>query len=82
MVKKIIPPQKLVEEWIKEDEEAKRIRRSKADWNFINKQEPLIKLALIIYIETGDIYKAAKIAGLTIDEFNNIRIKAKIPSIT
>ena len=82
MVNKIKPPKELIEKWKEEDEEARKIRRKMANWEFINKQPPKIKLALIIYIETGDIYKAAKIAGLTIDEFNEIRIKANIPSIT
>jgi len=81
-MRKIIPPKNLIEKWKKEDEEAREIRRKKADWNFINKQPPKIRAALIYYIEHGDRYVAARIAGLTIDEFNNIRIKAKIPSIT
>jgi len=82
MVKKVKPSKELLEKWEKEDEEARRIRRENADWDFINKQPPKIRLALLVYIETGDIYKAAKIAGMTIGEFNEIRIKAKIPSIT
>jgi len=82
VVEKIKPSRELIERWEKEDEEARRIRREKADWRFIEEQEPLIKLALIVYIETGDIYRASRIAGLTIDEFNEIRLKAKIPHIT
>ena len=31
------------------------------------------------YVETGDLYVAAKIAGLTVEEFNELRIKARIP---
>jgi len=82
MAGKIRPSPDLIEKWVREDEEARNIRRKYADWKFINKQKPKIKLALIIYIYTGDIYKAAKIAGVSIDEFNEIRIKAKIPNIT
>jgi len=74
--------EELLDEWREEDREFREIRRRKADWNYINKQPPLIKLALIIYIETGDIYKAARIAGMTIGEFNEYRFKANIPNIT
>ena len=76
-----IPPKELLEEWEKEDEEARKIRRERADWNFINKQAPHIKAALIYFIEQGDRYVAARIAGLTIDEFDEIRRKAKIPVV-
>ena len=76
------PSKELLKEWEEEDKEFREIRRRYANWNYINKQPPLIKLALIIYIETGDIYKAAKIAGMTIGEFNEYRFKANIPNIT
>ena len=82
MAGEIKPPDNLVKKWIEEDEEFRRIRRRCADWDFINKQPPHIKLALLIYIETGDIYKASRIAKLSLWEFNEIRKKAKIPSIT
>jgi len=66
----------------KEDiEEAKKIRKAMADWNFIEKQPPRIKEALKYYIETGDMYVASRIANLTIEEFNEIRIKARIPNV-
>ena len=70
------------EEHILEDAFERDVRRKYADWDFINKQPPRIRLALLIYIETGDIYKAARIAELSLYEFNEIRKKAKIPSIT
>lgn len=82
MVEKIKPTKELLEKWMREDEEARNIRRNRANWKFIERQDPKVKLALIIYVETGDIYKAARIAGLTIDEFNEIRLKAGIPNIT
>jgi len=64
-----------------EDEFERSIRRRYADWNFINSQPAKIKMALMLFIETGDSYKAAKLAGLTVDEFEEIRIKAKIPKV-
>jgi hypothetical protein len=62
-------------------EEARRIRREMADWEFIEKQEPRIKEALKYYIETGDLYVASRIADISVEEFNEIRIKARIPNV-
>ncbi len=70
-----------VEEWEKEDEEFKEMRRSKADWEFINAQPPHIRAALIYFIERGDRYVASRIAGLSLDEFDEIRRRAKIPVV-
>jgi hypothetical protein len=61
---------------------ARELRRKEADWNFINSQPLRIRLALEYYIEDGDIYVASKIAGISVDEFNELRIKANIPSVT
>jgi len=82
VVERVRPPKSLLRKWEEEDREAREIRRRSADWDFIRRQPPRIKLALLLYIETGDVYKAAKIAGLTVDEFNEIRMRAKIPSVT
>jgi len=78
---KITPPKELIEKWKREDEEAREIRRRMANWDFINKQPPRIRAALLYFIERGDRYVAAQIAGLTVDEFNEIRIKANIPVV-
>ncbi|RLF98390.1 MAG: hypothetical protein DRN49_05955 [Thaumarchaeota archaeon] len=82
MVEKVKPSRKLLEKWVREDEEFRVIRRRMANWDYIMKQPPRVRLALMVYIETGDIYRAARIAGLSIDEFNDVRIKASIPHIT
>ncbi len=74
-------PKHLLEEWEREDREAREIRRRMADWDFINKQPPRIRAALIYFVETGDRRGAAKLAGLSIDEFDEIRIKANIPVV-
>ncbi len=71
----------LIEEWKKEDREAREIRKKYADWGFINKQPPRIRVALILYIETGDLWICSRLAGLTVDEFNELRIKANIPNV-
>jgi hypothetical protein len=70
-----------LDEWLEYFKEAREIRRKYANWNFIRSQPPKIRVALEYYIETGDLYNAAKLAGMTMDEFNELRIKAGIPSI-
>ena len=64
---------------IKLDEEAKRIRRQMADWDFIRSQPPRIRAALEYLVEDDDLYVASRIAGLTIEEMNELRIRARIP---
>ncbi len=44
------------------------------------KTRPKVREALIYLIERGDRYVAAKIACLAVDEFDEIRIRAKIPA--
>jgi len=69
-------------EHIKTDEAMEReIRRKEADWSFINSLPLKLRTALIFYIEVGDEYKAAKLAGLSLDEFEELRIRAKIPKV-
>ena len=75
------PSPELVERWRREDEEARRIRRECADWSFIEKQPARLRLALVVYVERGDLYEAARVAGLSLDEFNELRLKAKVPRV-
>jgi len=76
------PPEELLARWRREDEEARAMRREKADWEFIERLPPRQRLALVTYIETGDIYLAARIMGVTIDEFNQLRLRARVPWVT
>ncbi len=64
------------------EEEARRIRREMADWEFIESQPPRLREALKFYVETGDLYVASRIAGLSIEEFNELRIRAGIPNVS
>jgi len=64
------------------EEEAREIRRREANWSFIESQPPRLRAALKYYIETGDLYVASRIAGLTIEEFNELRKKAGIPNVS
>ncbi|BCS93478.1 hypothetical protein [Metallosphaera javensis (ex Sakai et al. 2022)] len=73
------------EEWLRRrmeaEKEAREMRRKSADWNFINSLPPKLRIALEYYVETGDIYNGAKLAGLAVDEFNELRIKAGIIAV-
>ena len=73
--------EELLEEWRREDEEAREIRRREADWAFIESQPPRLRAALKLYVELGDLHLAARIAGMTVDEFNELRLKARIPVV-
>jgi len=75
------PPEELVREWEREDEEFRELRRRSADWKFIEEQPPHLRAALLYFIERGDRHVAAKIAGLTVDEFDELRRKANIPVV-
>ena len=70
-----------IEEWLDYFKEAREIRRKYANWEFIKSQPPKIRVALEYYIETGDLYNASKLAGMSMEEFNELRIRAGIPSI-
>ena len=70
-----------LERWRRLEEEAREIRRREADWEFIEKQPPRIKVALKYYIENNDIRLSAKLAGLNIDEFRELLRKANIPVV-
>ena len=68
--------------WRELEEEARRIRREEADWDFIERQPPRVRAALKLYVETGDLYVASRVAGLTIEEFNELRKRANIPNVS
>jgi len=61
------------------EEEGREIRRREADWEFINRQPPRIRAALIYYIEKGDLRMAQKLSGLSFEEFIEILERARIP---
>ena len=66
---------------LKGEEEAREIRRKTANWEFIKSLPPKLRIALEYYIETGDIYNAAKLAGMAVDEFNELRIRAGVIAV-
>ena len=67
--------------WEEFEKEAREIRKSMANWEFINSLPFRLRIALEYYIKTGDLYVASRIAGITIEEFNELRKKANIPNV-
>ncbi len=65
-------------EW---EEEARRIRRERADWQYINTLPPRLKAAVKIFIETGDIRFAQSISGLDYEDFRELLRKARVPIV-
>ena len=63
------------------EREAREIRRRSADWEFIEKQPEPVRAALKLLVETGDLRLAARVAGLPLDEFDEIRLRARIPIV-
>jgi len=59
----------------------REIREGEADWDAISRLPPKLRAAVKLYIETGDLYKASRLAGMSIDEFNQLRIRLRIPSV-
>uniref|UniRef100_A0A7C3SMY2 PaREP6 n=1 Tax=Thermofilum pendens TaxID=2269 RepID=A0A7C3SMY2_THEPE len=71
----------VVEKWRRLEEEARELRRKEADWEFIESQPPRIKAALKLYIETGDIRLAARVAGIGLEEFREVLRAARVPVV-
>ncbi len=80
-INRINVDEKLLKQWKEEGEEARAIRRQEADWNFIKAQSSPLREALEAFVELGDLYVASRIARMTVDEFNQLRIRAKIPVV-
>jgi len=59
----------------------KTVESSEIDWDAIERLPPKLRAAVKLFIETGDLYKAAKLAGMTLDEFNELRLRLRIPKV-
>jgi len=57
------------------------VESSEIDWDAIERLPPKLRAAVKLFIETGDLYKAAKLAGMTLDEFNELRLRLRIPKV-
>mgnify|MGYP001772488299 CR=1 FL=1 len=70
-----------VEKWVEAEKEAREIRKRHADWAFIESLPPRLKAALLYYIETGDIRRAAFFAGLDLEDFRELMRRANVPLV-
>ncbi len=68
-------------EWAEAEEEAREVRRRHADWDYIEAQPPRIREALKYYIETGDIRRAALLAGMDLEDFRELLRRAHVPVV-
>lgn len=62
-------------------EEDREIRTRCVNRDFLEKQPLRIRKALDALTETGDLYFASRVAGLKMEEMNELRIKANIPVV-
>jgi len=69
----------ILAEMKKREEKMREVRRRSADWEFIRKQPLRLRIALEYLVEDGDLHVASRIAGLKLEEMNELRIKANIP---
>jgi len=60
---------------------SKAVESSEIDWDAIERLPPKLRAAVKLFIETGDLYKAAKLAGMSLDEFNELRLRLRIPKV-
>ncbi len=58
-----------LQELINREREARELRRREADWNYINSLPPRIRVAIKLFIETGNLRLSQKISGLGLEEF-------------
>ncbi|BDR92397.1 hypothetical protein Vsou_14900 [Vulcanisaeta souniana JCM 11219] len=59
-------------------EEARRIRRAEADWDFINSLPPRVRSAVVLFIETGDLRLAQRLSGLNLEDLVDILRRARV----
>ncbi|MFP3292637.1 MAG: hypothetical protein RXN90_09290 [Thermoproteus sp.] len=67
--------------WEELEEEAREVRRRSADWAFIESLPPRLREALKYYVETGDIRRAARLAGMELEDFRELLRRANVPVV-
>jgi hypothetical protein len=77
-LRKDLNAEKIMEDILLEEEEAKEKRLEETDWTFIFNQPQKLAYALIELVKDGDLLRCAKIAEMSPLEFDKIRVKAKI----
>ncbi len=70
-----------VDEVLEWEEEARRVRRERADWEYIESLPPRLRAALKYYVETGDVRLSQRLSGLDYEEFRELLRKARVPIV-
>lgn len=63
------------------EEEARRVRREKAEWTYIESLPPRLKAAVKFFVETGDFRVAQMLAGLDFEDFRGLLRRARVPVV-
>jgi len=64
--------------YIEREEEARKMRRESADWEFINSLPPRQRAAVLLFIELGALRLAQRISGLPLEEFIELLRRAGV----
>jgi len=64
--------------YIEREEEARKMRRESADWEFINSLLPRQRAAVLLFIELGALRLAQRISGLPLEEFIELLRRAGV----
>jgi len=64
--------------YIEREEEARKMRRENADWEFINSLPPRQRAAVLLFIELGALRLAQRISGLPFEDFIELLRKARV----
>ncbi|ABO08086.1 hypothetical protein [Pyrobaculum calidifontis] len=68
-----------MDEVVEAFEEARRLRRERADWQFIESLPPRLRAAVKFFIETGDLRLAQLLSGLDYEDFRELLRRARVP---
>jgi len=64
--------------YIEREEEARKMRRENADWEFINSLPPRQRAAVLLFIALGALRLAQRISGLPLEEFIELLRRAGV----
>jgi len=64
--------------YIEREEEARKMRRENADWDFINSLSPRQRAAVLLFIELGALRLAQRISGLPLEDFIELLRRAGV----
>jgi len=62
-----------------EDEVERELRRREADWGYIESLPPRLREAVRLFIETGDLRLAQRLAGVGLEDFLDLLRRARVP---